>query len=190
MNKFESKYFNTAKKMDDALVSLLEKKDFDYITVKDICNEAKVNRSTFYLHYDNTLDVLNEVIENVTKSFDLHFSQEKANDILSKDESELFLITDKYLIPYLQFIYKNQKIYKAIQHNGMLFKADKTYNKMYKEIFLPIILKKGGDEKYSKYIMTYFMNGISSILLAWCEDNCKLSIEEMCALIKGLINDK
>ena len=26
MNKFESKYFNTAKKMDDALVSLLEKK--------------------------------------------------------------------------------------------------------------------------------------------------------------------
>ena len=149
-----------------------------------------MNRSTFYLHYDNTLDVLNEVIENVTKSFDLHFSQEKANDILSKDESELFLITDKYLIPYLQFIYKNQKIYKAIQHNGMLFKADKTYNKMYKEIFLPIILKKGGDEKYSKYIMTYFMNGISSILLAWCEDNCKLSIEEMCALIKGLINDK
>ena len=82
MNKFESKYFNTAKKMYDALVSLLEKKDFDYITVKDICNEAKVNRSTFYLHYDNTLDVLNEVIENVTKSFDLHFSQEKANDIL------------------------------------------------------------------------------------------------------------
>ena len=61
---------------------------------------------------------------------------------------------------------------------------------MYKEICLPIILKKGGDEKYSKYIMTYFMNGISSILLAWCEDNCKLSIEEMCALIKGLINDK
>ena len=34
MNKAESKYFNTAVKMDEALLELLEKKDFDYITVK------------------------------------------------------------------------------------------------------------------------------------------------------------
>ena len=34
MNKNESKYFNTALKMDEALLTLLEKKDFDFITVK------------------------------------------------------------------------------------------------------------------------------------------------------------
>ena len=55
MNKNESKYFNTAVKMDKALVTLLEKKDFEYITVKEICDTAGVNRSTFYLHYDNTV---------------------------------------------------------------------------------------------------------------------------------------
>ena len=32
MNKNESKYFNTAVKMDKALLELLEKKDFEYIT--------------------------------------------------------------------------------------------------------------------------------------------------------------
>ena len=57
MNKNESKYFNTAKKMDDALLSLLEKKTFEYITIKDICEEANVNRSTFYLHYDNIIPI-------------------------------------------------------------------------------------------------------------------------------------
>ena len=36
MNKNESKYFNTAIKMDEALITLLEKKDFDYITINDI----------------------------------------------------------------------------------------------------------------------------------------------------------
>ena len=50
MNKNESKYFNTAVKMDKAFLALLEKKDFAYITVKEICEEAGVNRSTFYLH--------------------------------------------------------------------------------------------------------------------------------------------
>ena len=63
MNKSESKYFNTAIKMDKALIKLLDKKPFDYITVKEICQEAGVNRSTFYLHYENTVELLEEAIE-------------------------------------------------------------------------------------------------------------------------------
>ena len=47
MNKSESKYFNTARKFDDALIFLLEKKDLEYISVKEICETAGVNRSTF-----------------------------------------------------------------------------------------------------------------------------------------------
>ena len=62
MNKSESKYFNTAAKMDDALLSLLEEKDFQYVTVKEICKKARVNRSTFYLHYENTVDLLEETL--------------------------------------------------------------------------------------------------------------------------------
>ena len=60
MNKNESKYFNTAIKMDEALITLLEKKDFEYISIKEICDTAGVNRSTFYLHYENTSDLLKE----------------------------------------------------------------------------------------------------------------------------------
>ena len=37
MNRSESKYFNTAARMDEAFLSLLEKKDFAYITVKELC---------------------------------------------------------------------------------------------------------------------------------------------------------
>ena len=44
MNKNESKYFNTAVKMDKALLELLEKKDFEYITIKEICALAEVNQ--------------------------------------------------------------------------------------------------------------------------------------------------
>ena len=44
MNKNESKYFNTAIRMDEALIMLLEKKDFEYITVKEVCEVAGVNR--------------------------------------------------------------------------------------------------------------------------------------------------
>lgn len=38
--------------MDQALIDLLEAKPFAYITVKEICEKAGVNRSAFYLHYE------------------------------------------------------------------------------------------------------------------------------------------
>ena len=73
MNRSESKYFNTALRMDEALAALLEKKDFEYITVKEICDAAGVNRSTFYLHYENTRDLLDETVDMVQKRFLSYF---------------------------------------------------------------------------------------------------------------------
>ena len=69
MNKSESKYFNTALLMEEALIQLLEVKDYEYITVKEICEKAGVNRSTFYLHYETVNDLLSECLENIKKRF-------------------------------------------------------------------------------------------------------------------------
>lgn len=44
--------------MVEALLLLLEKKEYDVITVKEICNKVGVNRSTFYLHYNAKDDLL------------------------------------------------------------------------------------------------------------------------------------
>ena len=56
MNRSESRYFATAARMDEAFLTLLAKKDFEYITIKEICEVAGVNRSTFYLHYETMSD--------------------------------------------------------------------------------------------------------------------------------------
>ena len=69
MNKQESKYFNTASYMDEALLVLLEKKDYNFITVKEVCQKAGVNRSTFYLHYEKMDDLLEETVNYVNNKF-------------------------------------------------------------------------------------------------------------------------
>ncbi|MBR4409779.1 MAG: TetR/AcrR family transcriptional regulator, partial [Firmicutes bacterium] len=53
MNKHQKKYSNTAIKMNQALISLMEKQTFDSITIKALCEKAGINRSTFYSHYQN-----------------------------------------------------------------------------------------------------------------------------------------
>ena len=76
MNKSESKYFNTATKMDLALITLLKKKPFEYITVSEICKTAGVNRSTFYLHYENLGNLLDETTKYLINDFLSYFSTE------------------------------------------------------------------------------------------------------------------
>ena len=63
LNKQQTKYQNTAKLMDEALIRLLEKKNYEFITVKEICTKAGVNRSTFYLHYETMDDLLMETLQ-------------------------------------------------------------------------------------------------------------------------------
>ena len=124
MNKSESKYYNTACLMDEAFILLLEKKEFKYITVKEICTKAGVNRSTFYLHYETMNDLLEESAQFVLKKFyesmqsvddfNIAHGEEGINEfVTSSSLDNLYLITPKYLTPYLQFIRDNKK---ALRH--------------------------------------------------------------------------
>ena len=192
MNKNESKYFNTAKKMNDALITLLETKDYEYITIKEVCQLANVNRSTFYLHYSNMNDLLEETIKSLNLSFNSHFgSKENESTIISKDNLEdLLLINDDNLIPYLNFIKENKNIYKVLKNHPQLFNANKTYEQMFRKLFVPIMNRFGLDEKWHKYLMDFYISGLTSIVLDWVYDDCKIPVQEVSDFIKGLIVKK
>ena len=192
MNKNESKYFNTAKKMNDALIALLETKEYEYITIKEICHIANVNRSTFYLHYSNMNDLLEETIKSLNLSFNSHFnSRENENTIISKDNLEdLLLINDENLIPYLNFIKENKNIYKVLKNHPQLFNANKTYDQMFRKLFVTIMKRFRLDEKWHKYLMDFYISGLTSIVLDWVYDDCKIPVQEVSDFIKGLIVKK
>ncbi len=48
----------------DALLSLLAEKEYADITIADLCREAEINRGTFYLHYANLREVLDELFDD------------------------------------------------------------------------------------------------------------------------------
>ena len=109
MDRAESKYSNTARRMDRAFLDLLDRKDFAYITVKELCQAAGVNRSTFYLHYETMGDLLSESVEAIMSEF-LDYMQRDTGEFIRKlwdcPREELYLITPEYLTPYLSFIFR------------------------------------------------------------------------------------
>lgn len=107
MNRNESRYFKTAAKMDEAFLRLIEEKDLEFITVKEICNKAGVNRSTFYLHYETIDDLLSESLEYMNGHF-LDFMGQKDSAFIERisqcQKEELYLVTPKYLEKYLEYV--------------------------------------------------------------------------------------
>ena len=186
MNKNESKYFNTAVKMDKALISLLEKKDFEYISIKEICKVAGVNRSTFYLHYENTTDLLKETTKYILDSFLTYFTVDKQSIVIQYQNCELkdlVFITPEYLTPYLTYIKENQKVFKtAIKHLGTM-DFGTVYNKMFKFIFNPVLDRFSFPEEDREYVLKFYLTGITAVVMEWLKNDCKDSIEEISRII-------
>ncbi len=186
MNKNESKYFNTAVKMDKALIALLEKKDFEYITIKEICEVAGVNRSTFYLHYENTSDLLKETTKYILDSFLTYFSVDKqdiTNQYNDCELKDLVFITPEYITPYLTYIKENQRVFKiAVKHLGTMdFEA--VYNKMVKFIFNPVLERFSFPEGDREYVLKFYLTGITAIVMEWLKNDCKVTIEDINRII-------
>lgn len=180
MNKAESKYYNTALLMNQALIELLNKKEYEFITIKEICAKAGVNRSTFYLHYETKEDLLEECLENTNKNFLTYFDNAN-NDFVDKittcPKEDLILITHDYLSPYLKFIKENKIIHQVAVKHKVIMNSDKKFNLMNKYIFKPILNRFGVDEKSSKYIILYYLNGVNAIINEWILNDCKDEIE-------------
>ncbi len=63
--KTDRRILRTRALLQDALISLFQKKDYEAITIKDIVDEANVGRSTFYAHYTDREDLLRSSFENL-----------------------------------------------------------------------------------------------------------------------------
>ena len=193
MNKSESKYFNTATKMDLALISLLKKKPFEYITVSEICETASVNRSTFYLHYETISDLLDETTRYLLDDFRSYFPTDTI-DLVWCDRNELVFVCDKYLTPYLTYIKNHKEVFgTAITHNKLL-KFEDVHKRLFDNIFNPILDRFHYPSNTRQYVMMYYLNGINAIVLKWLKNGCDKSIAEISEIISvciyGLNKDK
>ena len=190
MNKSESKYFNTATKMDLALIDLLKKKSFEYITVSEICQTAGVNRSTFYLHYETVGDLLDETMRYLLNNFLSYFSVETqsiALNVMDCELEKLIFICDRYLNPYLSYIKDNKEIFATVLLHIETFGFEDVYLRIFDNIFNPILDRFDYPEDYKKYVMMYYLNGINGIINEWLKDGCKKDINEISQIISVCI---
>ena len=190
MNKSESKYFNTALRMDEALIALLEEKELEYITVKEICRQAGMNRSTFYLHYETIADLVNETLEMINQRFLSYFPQQEETvlgNIGGREREDLVLVTREYLIPYLRFIRDNKKVYRAAFRNPHSMQTHTRYGELKQHVLGPILARFEIPADYQSYYMAYYVEGIIAIVKEWLRQDCTDEVEMIAGIIESCV---
>lgn len=190
MNRSESKYFATAVKMDEAFLQILEKKNFAYITVKEICEKAQVNRSTFYLHYETIGDLLAESVSYMNQQF-RNYMEHDAESFVGKikdcREDELYLVTPEYLIPYLGYIKDHRRLFKTAMENAGVLGTKETYGRMFRHVFIPILERCGVPEADRTYLMAFYIHGLMAVIAEWLRNDCTDSVEHIIAVMQRCV---
>ncbi len=190
MNKNESKYYQTAVKMDKAFLELLDHREFAYITVKEICKTAGVNRSTFYLHYETTADLLAESVEYMQEQFFSYMDKDASKfveGIQSSSADELYLITPDYLEPFLLFIQENRRLFATALKNSKALRLDTIYERMFRFVFSPILERYRVPEQDRPFIMSFYIHGLMAILENWIRTDCAEAPEYIIHLMRQCI---
>ena len=179
MKAMDTRVRYTKDVLQKALLKILKAKSIDRVTVKEICEEAKINRGTFYLHYSTPNDLLQEIENDFMEKHFGNFSTymeksgQKKNDIAIKDLQVLF-----------QAVLENIELCKIIfGHHGNYRFAERI-----KRDFKEDIIKTWQNEfpNYKKehldYIFDYVFTGSMSLMLNWIDEDTnkpKISVEQL-----------
>ena len=158
--------------LKSALIELMQEKPFKQITIKELCERADLNRTTFYLHYTDQLSVLKDIEADVldkTESF--------MNSIKPTEEVELI---ESFLI----YVKENEKIFRSLLVHGQdsTFRND-FINCTLKQVKLQMVCDSPLEERYTT---VFLMQGSIQLIIEWIESGFDLSPKEAAKLIYTL----
>lgn len=170
-----SRYSSTDEKIREALFKILRFKSFDNISVKDVCLESGINRSSFYAHYTDINDLLIRTEQALSKDL---------SDILKSSDENVNLDAFEKMF---EFIKENKIFYKAYLKYGVESFVERE---MYAKFKIPLLnVAKSQKFIYNEweldYQMRFFGGGLKAMCARWLEKDCRETPEQMAKLIRS-----
>ena len=161
----------TNKVLYESLVNLLKTKTFEEIKVSDICNDALVNRSTFYAHFNDKYELFMSFINDLKESLKAELKTIDSNLTLK----EYYL---KLIEVFLNHVEGKENIYRSILiNNRNSIIMDMIYNTITEDVNERI--KSMDLDMPSDIFLSFYLGGFINVGLEWFKNKKKYSKEEM-----------
>ena len=157
-------------------IMVTEKKPASKITVREVCEKAQINRSTFYAHFLDVYDVVEKVERNMAERLTKTFLQKLEEGAgLDVCYASLFDFVREYKEFYRLY-------FSAASQSGLIGVAWD----LLRERTGALSWEQFGYESKDELIYhgEFFIYGMSAMLRCWIERDCKETPEELLAILK------
>ncbi len=165
--------------IENAFISLLKTKPLEKITVKEICEMAMINRSTFYKHYQDCYDLAERLKQRALRDFTemlQGMKEGKAAEVISamlekmKENDELFHTLGRH----------------EGEQNFINTLAVSCFAYMNEEI--DILKKMNLDENGKKMVSSYVTGGSAALIEYWLRTGCVQPAGEIAEMMISMSN--
>ena len=183
MNKKDLRVIKTKNNLYNTLVELMKEKQFEEIKVSDICNHALVNRSTFYAHYNDKYELLEEYIKVLNESFTKEL--EKNKNISNTKEYYMEMIKI-----FLDHVEDKKQIYSSIMINN---RNSMTMDIIYDVLNQDITNRLKNEEVKeipSDIVAKFYLGAIFNVGIEWLNNSNKYTKEELLKYLNLLLPEE
>ena len=159
-------FIENPKLIKEAFLSLLDNKNLEEITIKELCLEANINRATFYRNYDDIYDLFEQIEkELMSEAF--------------PNGTEFYDITQ-----LLEVMYHNQVFYREFFNNHLESSFIKNTTNEMKIIFANDLKERQlyDNENYN-FRFQFALHGTTGLLKEWLSDGCPSPPNEFSTLL-------
>ena len=170
----------TKKLLTQALTQLLQEKQINEITVKELTDLADMNRGTFYLYYKDVFDMLEKIEDGLFEALDQIVSLHEHDDVTHQ--------TKPILLDLFRFIEENQEMCRVLLSPH----GDMNFLHRLNEVVREKCLRMWPNEEEKKdvtfeYHYSFVVYGCVGVFRAWLNSQCQEPAEKMAEMADAMI---
>jgi len=190
-NTTDLRVVRTKQIIRDALVELIEEKGFEAVTVRDIAARARINRGTFYDHYQDKYDLmakceeeimagLSSIVKNIVPSLKTQLQQSPSRPTVYP-----------LVVAIFEFLSEQSRFMKA----ALGPKGDVSLQAKFKAFMQEVMLGRRPDVLINedeclvppKYFATYVGSAHIGVIQQWLESGMQESPEDMARILTTIL---
>ena len=158
-----------------AVYSLMFRKDYDSITVKEICEKAGISRMSFYRYYNKKDDIF------------VNYCDERFEEFYESIHSMKDISVHDFTLKMFQFIYKYKRQIKVLKKANREFMLLDQLNSYAKFILSNMKDNDEVEKKNNPLLAPFIAGGLFNVLMIWVDSEKQASPEEINDMLYSIL---
>lgn len=165
----------------EALMKLLDDRPFDKISVKDLVDACGISRNTFYYHYHDVYEVLEDIFEEETQK--------------NIGEADTWDLWEDGILQAVEFALNNRRAVYHVYHSLNREELERYLHRVVGSLAQEFVRQQAADLNVNeidiKLLSVFYKHGVVGIFLEWLDNNMREDpvrlIKRMGFLMRGTI---